>query len=131
MSGEFYPQEYNSGEMGLTANRHEHLYEKIEEKVIRSSDVPRDAVLTARMLLGSKVILCTLSMLSNPMLGVITRQVPVELVIVDEASQIEVGDYLPMLNRYNKTLRKIVFIGDHKQRTLPSYSITEYFIDDA
>lgn len=105
-----------------TLVRHEHLYEKIQANVIQSSDFPEDAVSATRMLLGSKVILCTLSMLSNPRLGVITRQVPLELVIVDEASQIEVGDYLPMLNRYNTTLRKLVFIGDDKQRAFPSSS---------
>lgn len=55
-------------------------------------------------------------MLSNPKIAVFTRLVPVEVVIVDEASQIEVGDYLPLLSRYEKTLRKLVFIGDDKQR---------------
>ena len=109
--------------------RHEHLYEKIEANVIRSSDFPEDAVSTERMLLGSRVILCTLSMLSNPQLGVITGKVPLELVIVDEASQIEVGGYLPMLNLYNKTLRKVVFIGDDKQRAFPSFSITRRLTD--
>ena len=42
--------------------------------------------------------------------------VPVQTVIVDEASQIEVGDYLPILGKYKTSLRKIVFIGDDKQR---------------
>jgi len=44
-----------------------------------------------------------------------TKIVPVQTVIIDEASQIEVGDYLPMLARYKTTLRKMVFIGDDKQ----------------
>ena len=110
--------------------RHEHLYEKIEANVIRSSDLPEGKLSTERILLGSRVILCTLSMLSNPKLKVITRElVPVELVIVDEASQIEVGGYLPMLNLYNKTLRKFVFIGDDKQRAFPSPPITRRLTD--
>ncbi|KZT73690.1 hypothetical protein DAEQUDRAFT_637085, partial [Daedalea quercina L-15889] len=43
---------------------HEHLYEKIESNVIRSDDFADNDVGTGRLLLGSKVILCTLSMLS-------------------------------------------------------------------
>jgi len=44
-----------------------------------------------------------------------TRLVPVETVIVDEASQIELGDYLPLLGRFNHSIKKLVFIGDDKQ----------------
>jgi superfamily I DNA and/or RNA helicase len=54
-------------------------------------------------------------MLSNNRLAPFARIVPVQTVIVDEASQIEVGDYLPMLHRYQRTLQKLVFIGDDKQ----------------
>jgi regulator of nonsense transcripts 1 len=96
-------------------NRHEHLYEKIQENVVESKMFPDDVVSADRLLLGCKVILCTLSMLSNSKLGVFTRLVPVELVVVDEASQIEIGDYLPMLSLFQATLRKLVFIGDDKQ----------------
>lgn len=69
------------------------------------------------MLLGSRVILCTISMLSagRIMECGFTKVVPVQTVIIDEASQIEVGDYLPILARYRTTLRKMVFIGDDKQ----------------
>jgi len=76
---------------------------------------PDDTVSADRLLLGSRVILCTLSMLSNSKLSRFTLLVPIELVLVDEASQIEIGDYLPMLSRFSKTLRKLVFIGDDKQ----------------
>ena len=44
-----------------------------------------------------------------------TKIVPVQTIIIDEASQIEAGDYLPILARYKMTLRKMVFIGDDKQ----------------
>ena len=96
-------------------SRHEHLYEKIERNVIESSDFPRDLVATQRLLLGARVILCTLSMITNGRLGHFTQLVPVERVIVDEASQIEVGQYLPLFSRFRTTLKKIVFIGDDKQ----------------
>lgn len=69
------------------------------------------------LLSGSRVILCTISMLSTDRImdcG-FTEIVPVQTVIVDEASQIEVGDYLPMLARHKTSLRKMVFIGDDKQ----------------
>lgn len=39
---------------------------------------------------------------------------PVETIIIDEASQIEIGDYIPVLSRFSK-LQKLVLIGDDKQ----------------
>ncbi|KAF9451888.1 P-loop containing nucleoside triphosphate hydrolase protein [Macrolepiota fuliginosa MF-IS2] len=98
---------------------HEHLYEKIEGNIIRSDDFPTSIVAAERQLLGSRVILCTLSMLSNDRISRFAQLVPPTLLIIDEASQIQVGDYVPMLHRYQKTIRKLVFIGDDKQ--LPPY----------
>jgi superfamily I DNA and/or RNA helicase len=100
----------------IVPSRHEHLYEKISRNVITSNKMRDDALDTAAILTGSRVILCTLSMLSNPLISEIARQVPVETVVVDEASQIEVGEYIPMLYTFQRTLRKLVFIGDDKQR---------------
>lgn len=70
-----------------------------------------------RILAGSSVILCTLSMLSHPALiqSGITRLIPLENVLVDEASQIEIGDYLPLLDKFYRDIRKLAFIGDDKQ----------------
>ena len=70
-----------------------------------------------RLLLDSRVILCTLSMLSNSDISTIAQIVPVETIIFDEASQIEVGGYLPVIHRFASSLRKMVFIGDDKQCT--------------
>lgn len=71
-----------------------------------------------RLVSGARVVLCTTSMLSTDRImdcG-FTKIVPVQTIIVDEASQIEVGDYLPILARYKASLRKMIFIGDDKQR---------------
>jgi hypothetical protein len=99
--------------------RHEHIYHKIEPKVIRMDKLPDNQLGVERMI-GSttRVVLCTLSMLSNPKISEsgLTRVVPVQTVIVDEASQIEVGDYLPLLHRFGPKLRKMAYIGDDKQR---------------
>ncbi|KAG2367893.1 P-loop containing nucleoside triphosphate hydrolase protein [Suillus spraguei] len=100
---------------------HEHLYERLEHCFIRSDMFGGGAVAVEQLLFDvhintkARVILCTLSMLSNPRINDITLQVPVETVIFDEASQIEVGDYLPLLQRFQPTLQKMVFIGDDKQ----------------
>ena len=85
--------------------------------MIESGDFKRTAHDNERMVLGTRVMLCTISMLSTGRLTEcgFTKVVPVQSVIIDEASQIEVGDYLPILARYKTTLRKIVFIGDDKQ----------------
>ncbi|KAJ7455344.1 P-loop containing nucleoside triphosphate hydrolase protein [Mycena galericulata] len=94
---------------------HEHLYEKIKANLIRSDQMPQTLLETERQLKGSKVILCTLSMLSNPSLSNITLVVPLQAVIVDEASQVEVGNFLPLISQFSFSLRKLVFIGDDKQ----------------
>ncbi|KAK6997400.1 regulator of nonsense transcripts 1 [Favolaschia claudopus] len=94
---------------------HEHLYEQINPNLIRSDTLGPDRVATERQLLGSQVILCTLSMLSNSRLSFVTQVVPVRTIIVDEASQVEVGNYLPTISHFSHSLRKLVFIGDDKQ----------------
>ncbi|KAG2051633.1 hypothetical protein BDR06DRAFT_983427 [Suillus hirtellus] len=104
---------------------HEHLYERLEHCFIRSDLFGGGPVAISRLLLNehtnepTRVILCTLSMLSNPRIEEFTRQVPVQTVIFDEASQIEVGDYLPLLQRFQHSLQKMVFIGDDKQHRMP------------
>ncbi|KAG2038906.1 P-loop containing nucleoside triphosphate hydrolase protein [Suillus americanus] len=94
---------------------HEHLYARLEHCFVRSDMFGGGALTISRLLLDTRVILCTLSMLSNPRIEEFTRQVPVQTVIFDEASQIEVGDYLPLLQRFQHSLQKMVFIGDDKQ----------------
>ena len=96
-------------------NRHEHLYHKIDHNVLRSDNFAGNIVGADRQLLGSRVILCTLSMLANDKIRVFTDVVPIQTVMFDEASQIEIGDYLPMLIRFRPSLRKMIFIGDNKQ----------------
>ncbi|KAJ7170757.1 hypothetical protein C8R43DRAFT_65515 [Mycena crocata] len=94
---------------------HEHLYGEIMDNVVRSDDLSDDIFGVEQRLVGSRVVLCTLSMLSNPKLSLIIRFVPLETLIVDEASQVEIGDFLPMLYHFSKTLQKLVCIGDDKQ----------------
>ena len=54
---------------------------------------------------------------------------PVNSVVIDEASQIEIGQYLPLFELFGKTLRKLSFIGDDKQRDLfPLFLRRSYLI---
>lgn len=96
----------------LTATRHEHLYKKIAKNTINK--LPKPSALK-RVLEGSKVVLCTLSMISSSRLKALTGIVPITNVIVDEASQIEISQYIPLFKSYGNTLRKLCFIGDDKQ----------------
>ncbi len=98
------------------SRRHEHLYTLIERNLVRSDDFVDDRLAMARQLLDSRIILCTLSMLTHERMSTIARIVPVQTIIFDEASQIEVGDYLPVIHRFASSLQKMVFIGDDKQR---------------
>jgi hypothetical protein len=60
-------------------------------------------------------MLSTLSMLSNHFITRFTKVIPLDTLVVDEASQIEIGDYVPIFSSFNHTLRKMCFIGDDKQ----------------
>ncbi|KAJ7126882.1 P-loop containing nucleoside triphosphate hydrolase protein [Mycena epipterygia] len=97
-------------------HEHEHLYCKIMDSVLRSDDLTDVVVEMEPQLKGSRVVLCTLSMLSNPRISIITRFVPLQMLMVDEASQVEIGDLLPVLYSFSESLQKLVFIGDDKQR---------------
>lgn len=73
-----------------------------------------------RELLGERcrVILCTLSMLSTPNLrksGLVNRVAPPAIVIVDEASQIEISTYLVPFHSLH-SLQRVCFVGDDRQR---------------
>ncbi len=80
--------------------------------------------------MDSRVILCTLSMLSDSRISTITRIVPVQTIIFDEASQIEIGGYLPVIHRFASSLRKMVFIGDDKQCTFTVSFLTALLSHD-
>jgi regulator of nonsense transcripts 1 len=64
----------------------------------------------------ARVILCTLNLLVNRRLGNIgyLDVVPLKILVVDEASQIELGSYLPILAKH-ESIEKICFFGDDKQ----------------
>ncbi|KAI6041735.1 P-loop containing nucleoside triphosphate hydrolase protein [Pisolithus marmoratus] len=98
---------------------HEHLYERLTHCVVRSDSFSKDLVDVSRELCGARVILCTLGMLSNDHIAPYVQLNPVDILIFDEGSQIEVGNYVPVLRQFGRTLSKIAFIGDHKQ--LPPY----------
>ena len=100
----------------MILQRNEHLYGRIKENVIVSDKFFKSAP-TRGALKGIQVILCTLSMISNPKLQLagVTEVVPIVNVIIDEASQIEVGQYIPLFKTYGNSLRKICFVGDDKQ----------------
>ncbi|KAI9440017.1 AAA domain-containing protein [Lactarius indigo] len=86
---------------------HEHLYTNIAKYVIRTDDLPKPSALK-KVLQGVQVILCTLDTISNPKLREtgFTETVPVNSVVIDEASQIEIGQYLPLFESFGDTLRK-------------------------
>jgi len=117
-----------------TQYRHEKLYEEIQAKVIRSDELPQSRREIKMMFRGATVVLCTLSMLSNPKLAEcgLFDILPVTSLVVDEASQIDVFDFMVIpvlalltiidtLNQhlfynFSKALNKVCFFGDPKQR---------------
>lgn len=93
-------------------NRHDHLYNEIKPHIIRSDEFKK---FNNSRLKGIHVMLCTLSMLSNSFITTFTKVIPLDTLIVDEASQIEIGAYIPIFSFFKHTLRKMCFIGDDKQ----------------
>ena len=93
--------------------RHEHLYHKVRNNFI-SSDKFYIASSKSN-LKDCQVILCTLSMLSNSKINLFTKKIPLKTLVVDEASQIEVGNYISIFTDFKHSLRKLCFIGDDKQ----------------
>ncbi|KAL6300812.1 P-loop containing nucleoside triphosphate hydrolase protein, partial [Sparassis latifolia] len=100
---------------------HEHLYGKVEERLIRSDEMPEDLWDVERIFGDTCVVLCTLSMLSNPVIedrGIFSL-VPPERLVIDEASQINISDFMPLFYKFNSHLIKVCFFGDPNQ--LPPY----------
>ncbi|KAH6913324.1 P-loop containing nucleoside triphosphate hydrolase protein [Coprinopsis sp. MPI-PUGE-AT-0042] len=94
---------------------HEHLYN--QNSLFRGHLIRSDQFkfIKPKELKECKVILCTLSMLSNQSLSKFTKHIPLKFLIVDEASQIEIGNYYHVFDSFSSTLRKVCFIGDDKQ----------------
>ena len=88
--------------------------------MIRSDELTSRGFNARATLQRSQVILCTLSMLSSQPLqrSGILRVVPIKTMVVDEASQIEIGDYIAVFTEH-KSIRKVCFIGDDKQCECP------------
>ena len=43
------------------------------------------------------------------------KAIPLKILVVDEASQIVMGDYMPIITKYGTKLKKMIFIGDPMQ----------------
>ncbi|KAG2128080.1 hypothetical protein BD769DRAFT_732626 [Suillus cothurnatus] len=93
---------------------HEHLYANIRANIIISEDFCAPGF--AKELQSTPVILCTLSMLSSFALRRFGgfKAAPIRTLVIDEASQIEIGDYIPLFTSHT-SIRKVCFIGDDKQ----------------
>ena len=81
------------------AHRHEHHYVDISGHLVQSDKLFGKAGGVTEFVGKSKVILCTVSMLSHPSMdnvGVF-RRVPVERLVVDEASQIDTFEFMVRL----------------------------------
>ncbi len=110
MSGtEIYLDAYINCFAEENCRRHEELYALVEHNLIRSDELARDPdpIETERKLAGSRIILCTLSMLSNPFLddASVYSFVPVERLVVDEASQINISEYMVRLGMHRYLVR--------------------------
>ncbi|KAI0002119.1 P-loop containing nucleoside triphosphate hydrolase protein, partial [Russula compacta] len=99
---------------------HEDLYVEIERMVIRSDELISQRDVTVEFH-DVTVVLCTVSMLSNPTLDScgLFRVVPVRSLVIDEASQIDIFEFMHLFYKFSKTLMKVCFFGDPKQ--LPPY----------
>ncbi|KAJ7435910.1 P-loop containing nucleoside triphosphate hydrolase protein [Mycena galericulata] len=100
---------------------HEHIYGPIEDFLIRTDELMADQRGIVHILSGARIVLSTLSTLSNPGLDQvgIFSLVPLERLVVDEASQINAFDFMHVFFKFRKSLQKVCFFGDPQQ--LPPY----------
>lgn len=96
------------GNAHLIYNRHDHLYTNIPEEFIFIPEGKKQAP-------HRRFTICTLSMLSNSHVCKRSQQVPMDILLVDEASQISMPSYNVIIQQYTKNLQKIGFIGDNRQ----------------
>ncbi|KAI0331917.1 P-loop containing nucleoside triphosphate hydrolase protein [Cubamyces sp. BRFM 1775] len=97
---------------------HEHLYKDINKNIVTSKEFKR-----IKGLQDIPVMLCTLSMLAHPLINKFTTPNPIKIMVVDEASQITLGNYVAPFNHFSNTIHKVCMIGDDKQ--LPPYGADE------
>lgn len=94
--------------------RHEHLYNEIPTDNIITSNEYKAKRHTTK---GCRVILTTLSTLSSISLQKhgFLKNVPLQILVIDEASQVERDALQLVLSNCSKNLQKICLIGDNKQ----------------
>ncbi|OJT11526.1 ATP-dependent helicase upf1 [Trametes pubescens] len=99
---------------------HEDLYKKLKRHFIRSDELFAQGTDVVRTMGTSTIVLCTVSMLSNPAIDQcgIFHLIPVERLVVDEASQIDTFEFMHLFHKFRK-LQKVCMFGDPKQ--LPPY----------
>ncbi|KAF9459527.1 P-loop containing nucleoside triphosphate hydrolase protein [Collybia nuda] len=100
---------------------HEHIYTLIGKSLIRIDTLPTKMADTKKVIGSSCIVLSTLSTLSNPTLvkNGLFKLVPVDRLVIDEASQIKVFDFMSVFVQFSN-LKKICFFGDPKQHSLPA-----------
>lgn len=104
--------------------RHEHIYKEIERYLIRSDEMRKGEPRT--MIGETKAILCTLLMLSNPLLDMfgVFQHVPVTRLIVDEASQIDTFEFMVSITSNCRQLGT-VWCLTNEQRSTCSTNLTK------
>ncbi|KAI0333205.1 hypothetical protein GY45DRAFT_320850 [Cubamyces sp. BRFM 1775] len=100
---------------------HEHLYTTVEDKIIRSDELFGTNFDPVHRIGKAKIILSTLSMLSNPWMVTsgIYAHCPVQYLVVDEASQIDTVEFMHLFDKFDKLdrLHKVCMFGDPEQRS--------------
>ncbi|KAI0661728.1 P-loop containing nucleoside triphosphate hydrolase protein [Cubamyces menziesii] len=98
---------------------HEHLYKDINKNIITS----REFKSKIKGLQDIPVMLCTLSMLSNTLIHKFTTPNPIKIMVVDEASQITLGNYVAPFNAFSNTIHKVLQCTDFL--SVPPYGADE------
>ena len=102
--------------------------------MIHPNDLPESVSGLSKTFREITVVLCTLSMLSNPIITGcgLFDVLPVNSLVIDEASQIDVFEFMVspvpalwaisdtlnqhLFHKFSKGLEKVCFFGDPKQR---------------
>jgi hypothetical protein len=100
--------------INLRSYRHEHVYTKVKENMVVTSSLPKNAAEVRTFLGDSRVVLCTLSMVTHPILKNLEfyKYMPVNNVVVDEGAGFFLGYFVnvflnsfpPQRHRFNSEI---------------------------
>ncbi|KAK0476953.1 P-loop containing nucleoside triphosphate hydrolase protein [Armillaria novae-zelandiae] len=112
---------------------HEHLYTQIVDRLFRADELPNNPKDLGYTIGASTIILSTLSMLSNPALddNGMFDLVPPKILVVDEASQINIFEYMHVFFKFRNVMNQVPPYGKDKAPSMQCIFDIDHLKDES